>query len=358
MISQFAAIESFCSLEIPEAHMRPIAIIGAGGIVCDAHLPAYAASRLDVVGITDLDGDRARDVASRFGIGTVYSSVDDLLADDRVAVVDIAVPYQAQPDLFRRAAAAGKHILAQKPLAATAREARDLADVAERAGIHAAVNQQLRFDEGIAAAYAMVDHGWIGTVSAMSITVNLTTPWHLWGWALTAERLEVLMHSIHYHDVIRWFLGEPVSVHCLAGRTRGQAPVGETRTVSSYRYADDVLAVVHANHVNKGGDNSAVFRIDGDRGSIRGTLGLLYDYPHGRPDTLEVMSEVVPTDGWTPYPVTQRWIPDAFSGTMGSLLAEIATGEPARTTLRDNVKTVELVEALYESITNRAEVRL
>lgn len=358
MISQFASIAAFCSLEIPETNKRPIAIIGAGGIVSDAHLPAYASSQLEVVGLTDLDNVRASEVASRFGIARVYSSVDELLADDRVEVVDIAVPYQAQPDLFRRAAAAGKHILAQKPLAATFREATALADAAEQAGVRAAVNQQLRFDEGIAAAYAMVNDGWIGTVSAMSITVNLTTPWHLWGWALEAERLEILMHSIHYHDVIRWFLGDPVSVHSLAGRTLGQAPVGETRTVSSYRYPDDVVAVVHANHVNMGDDDSAVFRIDGTKGSIRGTLGLLYDYPHGRPDTLEVNSHVVPTDGWIPYPVTQRWIPDAFSGTMGSLLAEIATGEPARSTIRDNVKTIRLVEALYDSIERKSEVLL
>jgi predicted dehydrogenase len=358
MISVFAPIDAFCSLDIPLAHRLPIAIIGAGGIVADAHLPAYQQAGLEIVGITDVDRKRAGDVADRFGIPTVYSSVESLLEDDQVAVVDIAVPYQAQPDIFRRVATAGKHILAQKPLAASAREAADLADIAEAHHIRAAVNQQLRFDEGIAGAYAMLKQGWIGEVSAMSITVNITTPWHLWKWALHAERLEVLMHSIHYHDVIRWFLGKPVSVHCVAGRTKGQLPVGETRSVTSYRYPEDVVAVVHANHVNIGGDNSAAFRIDGSHGSIRGTLGLLSDYPDGRPDTLEVNSLVVATDGWLPYPVTRRWIPDAFAGTMGSLLEEIATGEPARSTIRDNVQTMQIVESLYTSIEEQREVRI
>ena len=109
---------------------------------------------------------------------------------------------------------------------------------------------------------------------------------------------------------------------------------------------------------NMGGHDSDVFRIDGDTGSIRGTLGLLYDYPHGRPDTLEVMSDVVPTNGWIPYPVIQCWIPDACSGAKGVTLAGITTGEPARSTIRDSVRTLRLVEAFYESIANKAEVLL
>ena len=144
----------------------------------------------------------------------------------------------------------------------------------------------------------------------------------------------------------------------LAGRTAGQAPIGETRTVSSYLYESGVVAAVHANHVNKGEDNLAEFRIDGSEGSIRGTLGLLYDYPVGRCDTLEVKSSVVPTDGWVPYPVTQRWIPDAFIGTMGSLLAEIAGEGKRRSPISENVDTVKLVHALYESIETGQAVSL
>ena len=57
---------------------------------------------------------------------------------------------------------------------------------------------------------------------------------------------------------------------------------------------------------------------------MRATLGLLYDYPSGRPDTLEVVSDRLPTDGWAPYPVTTRWVPDAFLGPMASVLAAVS----------------------------------
>ena len=93
-------------------------------------------------------------------------------------------------------------------------------------------------------------------------------------------------------------------------------------------------------------------------GSIRGTLGLLYDYPVGRVHTLEINSKKLPTDGWVPYPVTQRWIPHAFIGTMGSVLSAIATGSAVRSSLADNVNTVKLVDALYRSFDSGQAVEL
>lgn len=357
MIDVFAVISDYCRLDIPEAHRRPIAIVGAGGIVDGAHLPAYALAGLDIVGITDVDLARARDVAARHGIPTVYATVDELLSDDSVDVVDIAVPMEAQPPIFRAALVAGKHILAQKPFASAPSIARELAELTAESGLVAAVNQQLRFDEGMAAAHRMVELGWIGEVTNLSITVNVTTPWDLWTWAQSMERLEIMVHSIHYHDLVRWFMGEPASVYAIGGRTEGQTPVGETRTISSYTFPNGSSAVVHANHVNRGDDNSALLRIDGTQGAIRGTIGLLYDYPDGRPDTLEVSSGVLPTDGWLPYPVTQRWFPHAFIGTMGSVLEGIATGREPRSSVADNVKTIELVDALYRSMESNQVVR-
>lgn len=358
MIENFKEVSDFCRLEIPKAHRVPVAIIGAGGIVDGAHLPAYAKAGVEVVGIFDTDTAKSKDVAARHKIPNVYASIDELLEKSQAKVVDIAVPSVAQPDIFAKVANSKRHILAQKPMAPTVAQGEMMADLVDSNGIIAAVNQQLRFEEGVAAAYKMVSLGWIGTVTSMSITVNLDTPWELWPWAKDLDRLEVMLHSIHYHDLIRWFLGEPRTVFCAAGRTKGQYTKGETRTVTTAVYDDGLTSVVHANHVNRGGDNYAEFRIDGDQGSIRGTLGLLYDYPNGRVDTVEINSKVLPTDGWTPYPVTTRWFPDAFIGTMGSVMSAIATGSPLRSSVRDNVNTLKLVDALYRSMDSRTAINL
>jgi predicted dehydrogenase len=358
LVAELASVREEVTLRVPVAHHRPIAIVGAGAIVDVAHLPAYGAGGVPVRGILDLDRERAGAVAARHGVGRVYPDLEALLADDEVEVIDVAVPAPRQPAIVEAALRAGKHVLAQKPFAPDVATGSRMVELAETRDRVLAVNQQLRFDEGAAAAYAMVRRGWVGQVSAVTIGVDIWTPWSDWPWLLDVPRLEIVYHSIHYHDLVRWFLGEPELVFCLAGRHPGQAAVGETRTVSSYRYPGDVVAVVATNHTNTYGDARAEFRIEGKDGVIKGTFGLLYDYPTGRPDTLEITSRVLGTDGWLPYPVTTRWIPDAFLGPMGSVLAAVAGGPPPPSSGRDNHGTLRLVEALYASLGTGDAVRL
>lgn len=274
-----------------------------------------------------------------------------------VEVADVAVPAQAQPGIARRVLATGRHMLGQKPFALSSATASQLADLAEDNEVVLAVNQQLRFDEGVAAAHRIMELGWLGEITSFAIQVDIWSEWSDWPWMLELDQLEVWNHSVHYHDLVRWFLGEPESVYCAAGRTPGQAPRAETRTITTYCFAGGARSLVTCNHENAWGDNSATFRLEGNHGAVRGTLGLLYDYPNGRPDTLEVTSDLLPTDGWVPYPVTTRWLPDAFLGPMASLLAAAAAGgPPPLTSARDNVRTLAVVEAIYRSVqTGRAE---
>ena len=358
MIGDLAAISEAVAISAPPSSHRPIAVVGAGAIMTVAHLPAYKAAGLPVVGVLDVDRDRAAAAADRFDIPRVYSSLDALLADEEVEVVDVAIPAALQPDVVRVLVDSGRHVLAQKPFAPSVEVATELVELAEARGTVLAVNQQLRFDEGIAAAKAALDLGWLGEVTALSIDVDIWTEWSDWAWLLGVDRLEIMNHSIHYHDAVRWLLGDPAVVFCAAGRRPGQAARGETRTVATYLYDSGVRAVVSAHHMNDHGDPRAEFRVEGTHGALRGTLGLLYDYPHGRPDTLEIHSRVLPTDGWLPYPVTSRWIPDAFLGPMASVLAAVAEGEPLRSSARDNLGTLRLCDALYESIETREAVHL
>ncbi len=346
----WAPIASAVDLAVPDEHRRGIALVGAGAIVDSAHLPAYAGAGLDVVGIYDVDQERARDVASRHGISRVYASLDEVLTDGSAEVLDVAVVAHAQPDIVRAGVLAGKHMLCQKPFAPDLATARELAGLGDDAGLCVAVNQQMRFEEGIAVARAIAEAGWIGEPTAMTFHVDICTDWTAWPWLVESERLEVSYHSIHYLDSVRSILGDPRSVFCVGGRRPGQLPRGETRTTTTLAYAGGVSAGLHVNHENVAGDSRAEFRLDGAEGSVRGTIGLLYDYPNGRPDTVELFSRVVPTDGWLAYPVTRRWIPDAFVGPMSELLRWIATGERAATASDDNLRTLELVDALYESM--------
>ena len=224
-----------------------------------------------------------------------------------------------------------------------------IVDRAAQLGRKVAVQQQLRFEEGIAATREMIRKAWIGEPTAVSFTVDVQTDFSAWSWLVEAPKLELYYHSIHYFDAIRALIGEPTRVFGTQSRRPGQLPRGETRTISTLIYPGDLRAVVHANHENLSGHNRAEYQVDGTGGTIRGTLGLMYGYPHGRPDTLEIWSSVLPTDGWLSYPVTTRWMPDAFIGPVRSLLAAIANAGEPETSARDNLGTLKMIEALYRS---------
>ena len=91
MIDLFSEISAACKLSIPAHHHKTVGVIGAGGIVQGAHLPAYKKAGLPVAAITDIDQKKATELASEFQIPKVYPSVEDLLADKDIEVVDIAV---------------------------------------------------------------------------------------------------------------------------------------------------------------------------------------------------------------------------------------------------------------------------
>ncbi|MFO1466010.1 MAG: Gfo/Idh/MocA family oxidoreductase [Steroidobacteraceae bacterium] len=354
----FAPVRDAIGITVQPEHRLPIAIVGAGEIVDLAHLPAYRAHGLDVVGITDMNPERAKAVAARHGIPRVYASVREIAQDRGVAVVDIAVFPWAQCELAIPLLEAGKHLLCQKPLSYDYAEAEKLVDRAEQNGRLIAVNQQLRFSESVAAARAMVQLGWIGDPFEMSWDFHVYTPWENWAWVARQPRLDLQQFSIHPLDSVRYLLGDPAFVYGTQAREPEQPEAGETRTISVLEYADQKRAFVRSFHKNRASDPRAELRIDGTRGSIRGTIGLMYDYPKGRADTLELCSQALPTDGWLHYPVTSRWIPDAFIGPMASLLQAIATQGMPVTNGRDNLATLRLIHALYRSGQEHVVVKL
>lgn len=322
-----------------------IGIVGAGAIVRAGHLPAYRKAGFPVVAIADVDRSAATRAASEFGIDTVYGSATGLIADPRVHVVDIAVTPQAQAEIAHAAIAAGKHVLCQKPFSEELSTARELVEAAERAGVRLAVNQQMRWDRVIRSTKELLDAGQYGEVTGGLFDVDVNTDWTLWPWLAQRPRLEYFYHSIHYVDAIRFLFGDPVSVLASTARYPGQAAAGETRTTTVYEYSDTSHVVVIANHNNWSDRPRAVVRCQGTLGQSEGTLGVLYDYPVGRPDTFEFWShtESLRRD------FTERWIPDAFAGPMGDLLAAVAEDREPSTSGRDNLSTLRVVHAAYLS---------
>ena len=100
-------------------------------------------------------------------------------------------------------------------------------------------------------------------------------------------------------------------------------------------------------------DFVATFRFDGTCGSLKGSVGIYYDYPAGRADELALCSNRVVEKKWLPLTLEGRWIPDAFVGPMAALMRSIETGAEAENSGREHLKTLQMVEAAYRSAQER-----
>ena len=331
---------------LPPTHDYGIAIVGCGGIVNYAHLPAYRQHALNVVGCYDINPAAAQQTAATHQIGTVYETLDELLADTRIDIVDFAVPAWEQRAIATRIVAAGKHILCQKPLAEDLADARAIEAAGRAAGRHVAVNQQMRWSAGIAACKDLIARGYIGEPTDAHIQVSTLTPWHMWPWLRDAEHLEVMYHSIHYLDSLRYLFGDPTHITSRHAKYPGQLERAETKTVTILEYASALQTVVMVNHHDDSSDIYAKFRFLGTKGILTGTIGLLYNYPHGRPDTLAYARH---GEALVDIPLEGLWIPDAFIGPMSSLMHAIQTNTPPITSATDNIGTLQLVHGSYQS---------
>jgi predicted dehydrogenase len=342
---QIAAFNFEYRPSLPVRSDYGIGIVGCGGIVNYAHLPAYRSHGLHIVACHDRDYAKATQTAADHAIPQVYATLHELLADPAIEIVDIAVPAWEQRAIAEQALAAGKHLLCQKPLAE------------QLTNRYVAVNQQMRWSPLIAASHELLRNGIIGDVTDAQIHVSIATPWQMWPWLRDTPRLDIMYHSIHYLDSLRHLFGQPEWVTSRHTKHPGQPERAETKTITILDYAHGMQALVAVNHHDHSTDTYATLRILGTQGVIKGTIGLLYDYPTGRADTLQFCSDQIALGVWHSIELEGRWIPDAFIGPMAALMAAIQDGQPPVTSASDNLGTLQVVHAAYLSAAGNRSIR-
>ena len=269
----------------------PIVSIGLGGIVHDAHYPAYQIAGFDVVGGFDIDAERAAMMGEKFGIPLLYETLSSAVesAPDN-AIFDVAVPGSAIADILR-AIPDRRAVLIQKPMGDDLSDAREILAICRERKLIAAINFQLRYAPFIIAARDMIEQGLIGELYDVEFRVQCNTPWHLWSFLFPLPRVEILYHSIHYVDLIRSFCGTPSRVYAKT-MSHPTAPDlrGGTRSMIIMDYGENPRVNVMTNHNHAYGPEKqqSYVKFEGSRGAIRIRAGLNMNYPDGVPDRYRV----------------------------------------------------------------------
>ncbi len=327
---------------------KPIVVIGAGSIVRDAHLPIYQRLGFPVAGIFDVNPKASAERAAAFAIPRVFESIDEA-ASMRDVIFDVAIPPENIAAVLERLPS-GAAVLIQKPLGRDLADARRIVAICRERKLRAAVNFQLRFAPNMLAVRDALDRGVFGDVLDVEVRINLHTPWNYWAFLKGVPRLEVLMHSIHYLDLIRSLIGEPRGVYCKGVRHPAMPDYSDTRTSIVLDYGDTIRCSLTMNHAHTFGGRYGMsqLKIEGTRGAAIAKMGVNLNYPAGEPDTLEIATE--DSNGWEAITLRGSWFLEAFEGPMSNLQRSVACEDSNLvSSVEDALRTMAVVEACYES---------
>ena len=208
-------------------------------------LPTLAADpRIELVAAADPREQATRRFAAEFG-ARAYTTVDELCADSRIDAIYVATPHQHHAAHVALAAAHGKHVLVEKPIAITLQECRLMIDAAERAKVHLIVGHSHSFDRPILRAREIIVSGAVGAVRmihAQYYTDFLYRPRRPEELVTASGGGAVFSQGAHQVDVVRLLGGGRVrSVRALTGAWDPSRPT-EGAYTALLTFEDDAIA--------------------------------------------------------------------------------------------------------------------
>jgi predicted dehydrogenase len=276
--------------------MREIGIgmVGYGG-VARVHGLAYRAIPLqyglpagtvNIVGIADVNAKAAETAASELDCKFWTTDYQELLQRQDVNVIDVCVPNVLHEEIILNAAAAGKHIFCEKPLAMNVEQGKRILAAVEAAGVKHQLNFNFRFYPAINRARQLIDDGFLGRVFSFracfyrSSYINPDKPL---SWRLSKEIAgsgALFDLGSHILDLVYYLLGDFGSVQAtmdtlikerpIAAGSSEKGPVDvDDIVLMQTRMADNTLGSVEISRMGTGATNDMKIEIFGEKGAVR-----------------------------------------------------------------------------------------
>lgn len=193
-----------------------VAIVGCGHVANEHAIAWRRIKGVELVACCDVNEEAAKSFGRRHGIPKSYADFEELLSKERPSIVDVCAPPQAHKPLAVRAMELGCHVLLEKPMATSARDAEEIVSAWKRSGVTLCVVHNWLFQPVVLEVRRMVERGRLGKVVGVQVEALHTgndpmtsNPDH-WSHRMPGGRLgETLVHPIY---LIQHFLGSQLEV--------------------------------------------------------------------------------------------------------------------------------------------------
>jgi predicted dehydrogenase len=312
-----------------------IGIVGAG-FMGVTHAAAWAETEAQIAGFVAETADEARPLAEQYG-AKIYPDLASLL--EQVDVVDLCTPTHQHHPMVLQAAAAGKHIVCEKPLARSLAQAQEMLWACRSAGVRLLVAHVVRYFPEYALAKAAVEGGKIGRPGVIRLSRGSFRPKKPVGnWFLDeAKSGGVLMDlMIHDFDYARWIAGEVESVFAKKV-TAGRPEAGIDFGLAILKHAGGALSHIAGAWAYPPPTFRTHIEIAGDAGLIE------FDSDDSAPirDLIARSLGDAPDVGLPSSPVSES----PYTTQIKDFYQALQSGAPARVTAEDGLRSVQIAEA-------------
>lgn len=337
-----------------------VAVVGCGwaGV---RHAQAFRRQGAAVRWAVDTQHERAVTLAAAHVATRVAADYQRALDDPEVSAVDLCLPHHLHAPVAVAAAQAGKHILCEKPLAASLAEADQMIAAAQDAGVLLMVAENVRFEPLYQQIRALLDADVIGRPALIQMTREcyLTRSFlEDRRWFLNREAAAggiMMSGGIHDVEIMRLLIGEVTSVSALQARQRFTEMEGDDTSIALLQFADGTVGTLVESFVMKSlitasGSEVQALRIDGDLGSLAVRDGHTIHLFSERP-------EFLPGGALTQHDL---YVPQAntFELEIEHFLDCLRTGQEPLTSGRLQRRPLEIVLAAYAAMGSGAPVTL
>jgi D-apiose dehydrogenase len=343
-----------------------IALVGLGAAASQIHIPAIrSVETLQLVGGCDIR------LPTRHYDFPVHTSVDGMLLQCRPDIVVIGTPTEFHFSIAAQVLSAGTHVFCEKPFTSTLNEALQLLEIAKANGVQIGVNNEFRFMDCHRAAKAVIGTPKFGALTFVSMqqafrTTQLTEA----GWRGADKERTCKDFGIHVFDLCRYFFGEePLRLRAVMPRP-GALDGPDLLNLIDLEFSGDRYARITLDRLTRGRHRYLDIRLDGERASIETELGGNATIAAGlHPSTRRPFVEFDVSFGGRAYLYIGEQKTkiasdplNLFAAATAKLLREyvkaLQEGAAVPCAGIDNIRTLALMRAAYQSAATKTEIDL
>ncbi|MBE7176784.1 MAG: Gfo/Idh/MocA family oxidoreductase [Mucilaginibacter polytrichastri] len=331
-----------------------VALLGAG-FISDIHVESYQrfVPDAEVVAVYARDAEKARAFAEKHHIPNHYSSLDEIISRPDCDVVDICLPNFLHHEATLKAAAAGKHIIIEKPLAVTLQQADEMIAACKNAGVKLMYAEELCFAPKYERARQLVAEGAIGEIYMLKQSEKHSGPHSDWFYDVNLSGGGVLMDmGCHAMAWFSWVLGKDVkpksvlaSMSTVLHKARTQ---GEDNSVVIVEFENGVTCVAENSWAKHGGMD--------DKSEFHGLGGVIYSdlflgnssMTYSKNGYGYAMEKTDTTQGWS-FTIFEEVFNQGYPHELEHFISCVRNNTEPKVTGEDGRRALELIYAAYAS---------